>query len=161
MSQTQDHHCCTDSEVSADWHKLMVLQCVMRTSIAHANRPYRTCWPPPQPATLGPQSANHTRYHHTELTWADRKSANGSRSLAIALGWTSALSADMCTVYMMMFAVNMTICLVVKPTYCKLSVCSVDPLLSGFTTCHIFHLLRDLSPASRRSLQTSCQLIVC
>jgi len=37
MSQTRDQQCFTVSEVAADWHELMVLQCIMWPSVARAN----------------------------------------------------------------------------------------------------------------------------
>jgi len=37
MSRTRDQQRFTISEVAADWHKPMVLQCIMWPSIAHAN----------------------------------------------------------------------------------------------------------------------------
>ena len=37
MSQTQEQQCFTISEVTADWHELMILQHIMRPSIARDN----------------------------------------------------------------------------------------------------------------------------
>jgi len=38
MSQIRDQQRFTISEVAADWHEAMVLQCIMWSSIAHANK---------------------------------------------------------------------------------------------------------------------------
>ena len=37
MSQTRDQKHFTISEVAADWHELMILQCIMRPSTVHAS----------------------------------------------------------------------------------------------------------------------------
>jgi len=58
MSQTRGQKRFTISEVAADWHQLMILQCTMRPSIARFSeqldpRLQLADIPPPQSATLG------------------------------------------------------------------------------------------------------------
>ena len=54
MSQTQEQQRFTISEAAADWHELMILQRIMRPSIAHAKDTVQLAdIPPPQSATLG------------------------------------------------------------------------------------------------------------
>jgi len=58
MSQARDQKRFTISEVAADWHELVMLQRIMRSSIAHASkqldpRLQLADIPPPQSATLG------------------------------------------------------------------------------------------------------------
>jgi len=38
VSQTQEQQCFTISEVMADWHELVISQCIMLPSIAHTDR---------------------------------------------------------------------------------------------------------------------------